>query len=138
MTLAATAYLAHQYKTAALKSRQETTAKVVDGLLARADLVAHLDTPAGRRLMNSLTQQPEPAPASRILRSVQAGIVLTFLGAGFGALRLLFVIEEENRLGFATAGIVLATIGLGLLVSAGASYLLSKRFGLIDTAGTRD
>jgi len=131
-------YLFHQRSRAALQARQETTAKLVDGLLAREDLLSQLETPAGRRLLGSLTQRPEPAPAARIITSIQIGSVLTFLGLGFGALRLLFVNEAENRLEFATAATVLATIGVGVLVSAGASYLLSRRFGLIQTPGNRD
>ena len=132
------AYLAKQRALAAIQARKETTTKLIDGLLAREDLVSQLDTPAGRRIVDSLTQRPEPAPASRIIRSVQAGIVLTFLGLGFTGLRLLLASDVSSRSGFSVVAVVLTTIGMGLLVSAGVSYLLSKRLGLIQTPDTRD
>jgi hypothetical protein len=135
--MGAVAWFLYQRSRAALQARQETTAKLIDGLLAREDLIAHLDTPAGRRIIDSLKQRPEPAPASRILRAVQAGIVLTFLGLGFAALGV-FLVDGENRIGFATTATVLATIGAGLLASAGASYLLSRRLGLIQTPDTHE
>lgn len=132
------AYLAKQRALATIQARQETTAKLIDGLLAREDLVSHLDTPAGRRIIDSLTQRPEPAPASRIIRSVQAGVVVTFLGLGFVGLRLFVAVDASSRTGFSVVAVALTTIGAGLLVSAGVSYLLSRRLGLIETSDTRD
>jgi uncharacterized membrane protein len=67
---------------------------------------------------------------SRILWSVQVGVVL-----GAGALGLLFVsnrvIDEVAQPLFAI-GVLALAIGAGFVVSAGASFLLSRRLGLFE------
>lgn len=118
----------------AIQARQEMTTKLIDGLLAREDLVSHLDTPAGRRIIDSLTQRPEPAPASRIIRSVRAGIVLVLAGISFIIMQGMFSPGLSSQL--VAFGILAGMVGLGLLVSAGASYILSKRLGLLQTPDT--
>ena len=68
---------------------------------------------------------------SRILWSLQAGIVLAV-----AALGVLFVsgrvIEEIAQPLFALGVLVLA-LGSGFIVSAAASFLLSRRLGLLET-----
>ena len=68
----------------------------------------------------------------RILRAVQSGLVLLAFGVG------LFLFANARDLpGRADDGVVLfgtvaTSIGIGLLLSASASYGLSKRMGLVD------
>lgn len=135
-TMVAIAWLLYQRSRASIKARQETTAKLIDGLLAREDLVSHLDTPAGRRIIDSFNQQPEPAPTARIIRSVRFGIVLVFAGISFIIMQGMFSPGLSSQL--VAFGTLAGMVGLGFLVSAGASYLLSRRLGLIQTPDTRD
>lgn len=130
------AFLAHQRSRTSLQARQDTTAKLIDGLLAREDLVAHLDSPAGRRIVDSLTRNPEPTPASRIVRSVRVGIVLAFVGLSFIVMQGMFSKGLSSQL--TAFGILAGLTGVGFVVSAGVSFLLSRRLGLIQTHDTRD
>jgi hypothetical protein len=110
--------------------------KLMDRLTANEDLLAYMQTAAGQRFLESaplsleVPARPVGAPLSRILWSVQVGVVLSA-----GALGLLYVsgrvIDEVAQPLFAIAVLALA-IGAGFVVSAGASFVLSRRLGLFE------
>jgi hypothetical protein len=76
------------------------------------------------------------APYSRILWSTQAGLV--FAAAGIGLLYVAGqVIEEVSQLLFAV-GVLALAVGVGFVVSAVASLLLSQRLGLMTSSATRE
>ena len=52
---------------------------------------------------------------------------------GLGLLLLLGFVQDEAREGFLILGTLTVGLGTGFLVSAVASWLLSRRFGLLDT-----
>lgn len=118
------------------KVHTEVHNKLMDRFTANEDLLAYLQTPAAQRFLESAPlsleapARPVGAPLSRILWSVQVGVVL-----GAGALGLLFVsnrvIEEVAQPLFAI-GVLALAIGAGFVVSAGASFLLSRRLGLFE------
>ena len=99
-----------------------------------------LNSEGGAKLLASLAAPRAGGTSaySRILRAVQTGLVLLSLGVG------LFMIGWWNPLlpprGHAVLNIfggIAASLGAGLLLSAGASYALSKRMGLINGEGDR-
>jgi hypothetical protein len=120
----------------ASKVHTEVHNKLLDRFTANDDLMAYIQTPAGRRFLDAAplsidtAVKPVGAPFGRILWSLQAGIVVAA-----GALGLLFVsgrvIEEVAQPLFAI-GVVALTVGTGFVVSAGASLLLSRRLGLFE------
>jgi hypothetical protein len=122
------------------KVQTEVHNKLMDRFTANEDLLAYMQTPVGRRFLESapmtLDAPPRPvgAPFSRILWSIQAGVVLAA-----GALGLLFVsgrvIEEVAQVLFAI-GVLALAVGVGFVVSAAASFLLSRRLGLFEPPGT--
>ncbi len=120
----------------ASKVHTEVHNKLMDRFTNNEDLLAYMQTPAAQRFLESAPlsleapARPVGAPLSRILWSVQVGVVL-----GAGALGLLFVsnrvIEEVAQPLFAI-GVLALAIGAGFVVSAGASFLLSRRLGLFE------
>jgi hypothetical protein len=119
-------------------SRVQTEAhtKLLDRFGSNQELLAYIETPAGRRFLEAapMPVSPEPfravhAPLGRILWSVQVGVVLVAGGAG-----LLFVsarqIPEIGQPLWAIGSLGVA-LGLGFVVSALISYLLSWRLGLL-------
>jgi len=120
------------------KVHTEVHNKLLDRFTTNEDLMAYIQTPAGRRFLESAPlavegpSRPMGAPFNRILWSVQVGVVLAA-----GALGLLFVsnrvIDEVAQPLFAV-GVLALTVGAGFVVSAAASFLLSRRLGLLDTA----
>jgi hypothetical protein len=101
-----------------------------------------MQTPVGLRLLDQAPLpveapvRPIGSPFGRILWSVQAGMVL--VAGGFG---LLFVsgrvIEEVAQVIFAV-GVLALAIGVGFVVSAAVSLLLSQRLGLLGAGPARE
>ena len=118
------------------KVQTEVHTKLLDRFTSNEDLMAYMQTPSGRRFLESAPIPIEGptrsvgAPLSRILWSLQAGVVLAVAGLG-----ILFVsgrvVEEVAQAVFALGVLVLA-LGTGFVVSAAASFLLSRRLGLLD------
>ncbi len=132
------AFLAHRQSAQRAKARQETQNRVLDQLLAREDLTSYLATPAGRRLLESVMEPGDSrrlAATSRVIRAVQGGVVMVTIGLGFFILSPIVGLEGRALWFFK---VVPTIFGTGFLLSAGATYLLSRRFGLIQTPDTRD
>jgi hypothetical protein len=123
-------------------SRLQTEAhsKILERFGSNEDLLTFIQTPAGKRFLESSAVPVEPknisAPVGRILWSIQVGFVLLFAGLGMELLSYAELHPELAQALFVVGGLVLA-MGLGFLFSGIASYALSKRFGLFPpTEGT--
>ncbi|HTM24199.1 MAG TPA: hypothetical protein VL225_03345 [Vicinamibacterales bacterium] len=112
--------------------------KLLDRFTSNEDLLAYIQTPAGRKFLES---SPIPldsprsisAPLGRILWSAQAGAVLTVLGIGFEVVSQSTL--EEIAAPLAALGAVIIALGIGFVVSALLAYMLSRRFGLMHDPG---
>jgi hypothetical protein len=118
------------------RTQAEVHTKLLDRLTSNEDLMTYIQTPAGRRFLESgplLTgaeSAPQAgAPLSRIILSLQAGVVLASLGVGFWIAETRF--PEEMGEGFFIIGTLAAALGIGFVVSAAAAYVISSRFGLV-------
>ena len=124
------------------KIQAEVHSKLMDRFSSNDELLAYVQTPSGRRFLESgpspLQEAPPVrslgAPLSRILWSVQAGVVLTI--AGIGALFLSGRMVLEAAQLFFIVGVLLLALGAGFVVSAAASYALSRKLGLFDSPST--
>ena len=120
------------------KIQAEVHSKLMDRFSSNDELMTYVQTPSGRRFLESgpspLQEPASPrtaaAPFTRILWSVQIGIVMLALALG-----LLFVsgntVEEAKQFFFIFGCLALA-LGAGFTVSAAASYVLSRKLGLFD------
>ena len=112
----------------------EVHSKLLERFSSNQELLAYMETPAGKRFFESapiaLEAGPRPmqAPISRIFWSLQAGLVLIALGIGFDLVSLRVKAEaSEAMYGLGMIGLL---IGIALVVSAGVFYVLSRKFGL--------
>jgi hypothetical protein len=106
-------------------------ARVIDHMGSIKDFSEFLQTPGGLQFMNAITADKGPTgPRERILRAVQTGIVLGFVGGGCLYLSDAFQGEASNV--FMAAGMILLSLGAGFLVAAVASYSISKRLGVLQ------
>lgn len=118
------------------RTQTELQSKMVDRFSNSEELIAYLQSSAGR-----WTMEPEPAappvskvmlpgtPFNRVLWSVQAGLVVSAVAVG-----LLFVsyrVVEEVAEVFYAVGVLLLAMGIGFVLSAAASYILSQRLGVL-------
>jgi hypothetical protein len=119
----------------AWRAQAALNTKLVDRFASSEELLAYLQSPAGRALteLPALPQASTPrgmnAPLGRIFWSMQAGIVLAALGAG--AILVSHRFAEIGEVIFAQGAVILA-IGIGFVASAVVSFLLSKRLGLVQ------
>lgn len=117
------------------KVQVEVHTKVLDRLSSHEDLLAYMQSPSGRRFLDAapleLDGRPKPTAAAlgRVLWSVQAGVVLTTVGLGFWYVGRN-VLPEAGQ-GFSILSTLTLALGVGFIVSAAASYIISTRHGLI-------
>ena len=115
------------------RTQAEVHTKLLDRFSSNEDLLAYIQTPVGRRFLESgpapLPEDARPigAPFSRILLSVQTGIVLTVAAAGM--LYLSRRMDEEVSAFFLVTGVVSLAVGVGFLVSGAAAFAISSRLG---------
>ena len=123
------------------KVQAEVHTKLLDRFSSNEDLLAYIQTPAGR---NFLESTPLPldggsrainAPVGRILWSVQAGLVMLFAGLG-----LYNAIPETTVEGvtqpLSVISVLAISLGVGFIVSSAAAYVISQRLGLFAQSRT--
>jgi hypothetical protein len=120
------------------KVQTEVHTKILDRFSSNEDLLAYIQTPAGRKFLESTpisldAPRAIAAPISRILWSAQAGAVLTVLGIGVTIVAQTTLEEVASPL--AAIGAVILALGVGFLVSAVLAYILTRRFRLMAEIG---
>lgn len=119
----------------------EVHAKIMDRLTTNEELLAYVQSPAGRRFLESTppaaeAEGPRGAPIGPIIWSLMAGVVLATAGAGFrysaGAL------DAEAMQAFNVVGIIILALGLGFILSSVMAYLVSSRMGLFPRRPSPD
>jgi len=123
------------------KVQAEVHNKVLDRFANNEDLLAYVQTPAGRRFLESAPIMLDPAgpavaaPLRRILWAVEAGFVLMAGGVG-----LQFVsgrVPAEISPMLFAVGVLGLALGLGFLAAALASFVVSRRLGLVPPPSAR-
>ena len=95
-----------------------------------------METEAGKRFLEAApipvgfsADQQMPNAIARVLTPLQIGIVLVLLGIGFFLLRNVRVEMREAML---VLGTIALMPGLGFIISAGITWFLAGRLGLIS------
>lgn len=93
--------------------------------------LAYVETEAGRQFLNSLAveQAERTTPYKNILSGVRLGIILIALGI---ALLILHEMDKSGPQANYFIGTIALTLGIGFEVAAGATYFLSRSFGLLN------
>lgn len=118
------------------KVQAEVHTKLLEKFGASQELLAYMETEAGKRFLESQPFQleapgtrPTPYPFGRILLSMQLGVVGLLVGVGLLFLRSRLI---EGAEGCLVLGTLATTVGLGFLLSAAASYGISQHLGLLE------
>ena len=118
------------------KVQAEAHNKLLDRMTANEELLAYVKSPAGSRFLESAPITLDAgarrigAPFSRILWSVQAGLVLG--AAGFGLQYVAGRVNPEVTQPIYAMGVLAVALGIGFVLSAIVSYALSRRLGLFE------
>ncbi|MDP9193945.1 MAG: hypothetical protein M3P06_19805 [Acidobacteriota bacterium] len=124
------------------RTQAEVHGKLMDRLGSNAELLAYMQTPGGKRFLESapiaLDAGPRAVsvPIGRILWSIQAGLILA--AAGFGMMVVSRGVEKSAGQPLLAMGTLGVAIGGGFLLSAFVSFVLSKRLGLLGPAASSE
>ena len=112
--------------------------KLLERFTSNEEMLAFIGTAAGQRFLESASVVVETgprnlsAPVGRMLWSMQLGIVI--LVTGFGIHFVAGQLSDDAVTGFQVTGGIVMALGIGFILSALGSYLLSRRLGLMDPA----
>jgi hypothetical protein len=123
----------------ATRIQTDAHTKIVDRLASNEDLLAYVQSSTGQRFLSASLGSPATveaaphivgAPFNRILWSVQAGIVLAAAGLGLWFAKNGVIDEVAQPL--QVVAILAIALGVGFVISAFASYALSRQLGLVQ------
>jgi hypothetical protein len=125
------------------KLQSDVHARLIEKFGTTQELGAYMETEAGKRFLEASPipigfeqDQRMPNAVARVLNPLQIGIVLVLLGVGFFLLRN---INPEIRIPMLVLGTVVLMPGIGFILSAGVTWVLAGRLGLIpDSASVVD
>jgi hypothetical protein len=123
------------------KVQTEVHTRLLDRFSSNEELMAYIATPAGSKFLQSApisldtgtSSKSMGAPLSRIMWSLQAGLVLAAAGIGL-MVASQTIVERDASDPLHIFGVLAIALGAGFAVSAAVSYLLSQKLGLLDQA----
>jgi hypothetical protein len=117
------------------KLQSEVHGRLIDKFGSNQELSNYMETEAGKRFLEAAPipvafeqNQHMPNAIARVLTPLQIGVVLVLLGVGFFMLRHVRTEMYEPML---VLGTVALMPGLGFIISAGITWVLAARLGLI-------
>jgi hypothetical protein len=113
------------------KLQASLQAKLLDRIDSSQALLAYVATDPGRKLVDALRleQEDRAAPFRSILLGVQACIVLIVLGGTFLLLHAIKILPDDSAV---VMGALPMALGVGFGIAAGATYVISRNFGLLS------
>jgi len=117
------------------KLQSEVHGRLIDKFSSAQELAGYMETEAGRRFLeaapiavNLERSQRVPHVVARVLMPLQVGIVLVLLGLGCMTLRHA---STEMDIPMLVLGTLVLMPGIGFIISAGVTWLLAARLGLM-------
>ncbi len=115
--------------------QNEVHGRLIDKFSSSQELAAYMETEAGKRFLEAAPipvnlgpEQRVPNAVARVLTPVQIGVVLVLLGIGFLLLRHAGPDMDTPML---VLGTVILMPGIGFIISAGITWALASRMGLM-------
>jgi len=121
--------------TKAFALQSEVHGKLIDRFATNQELLGYMETDAGRRFLEAAPIVTEaesrrmPNLVSRMMATLQVGLVLTLLGAGLLSLKS---IVGDAGTAMLVLGIISMMPGIGLILSAGVLWVLGRRLNLME------
>ena len=117
--------------------QNQVHSKLIDKFSSSQELAAYMETEAGKRFLEAApipigidSGQRVPNTVARVLTPIQIGVVLVLLGIGFLMLRHAGPDMETPML---VLGTVILMPGIGFIISAGITWVLAARLGLMPS-----
>ena len=121
------------------KMQTDVHSRMIERFGSSQELLNYMSTDSGKRFLEAAPiavgfeqEQRIPNAVARVLTPLQIGIVLALLGAGM--LGLKSSLGEDMRAPMLLMGTVVLMPGIGFIISAGVTWLLAGRLGLMPGA----
>ena len=122
------------------KLQSEVHARLIEKFGTTQDLASYMETEAGKRFLEAApipigfeSEQRMPNAVARVLWPLQIGVVLVLLGIGLLFLRRASPDMDIPMLVFGTVALM---PGLGFILSAGITWVLAGRLGLLPDSAS--
>ena len=120
------------------KLQSEVHGRLIDKFSTNQELASYMETEAGKRFLeaapiavNLESGRRVPHAVARVLTPLQIGVVMVLLGAGLLALRRA---TPDLDVPMLVLGMVVLMPGIGFILSAGLTWMLAARLGLMPPA----
>jgi hypothetical protein len=128
---------------AVFKLQSDVHNKIIDKFTSNQELSAYMESETGKRFLEAApipvsieTSQRVPNAVARVLTPIQIGIVLVLLGIGMLSLRQA---GPDMDVPMRVFGTMVLMPGIGFIISAGITWLLAARLGLMpDSPAAKD
>ncbi len=125
------------------KLQTEIHTKLIDRFGSSQELIQYMESEPGKKFLeaapipvNFEADSKMPGVIGRVLVPAQIGVVMALLGAGLVAVRHHFGRGADSVL--LLAGIVMLMPGLGFILSAGVTWVLAGRLGLMPPGAVQE
>jgi hypothetical protein len=122
------------------KLQSDVHGRLIERFGTSQEVLTYMQSEAGKKFLEASPiavgfeqQEKLPSPVARVLTPLQIGVVMTLLGLGLIMLR--HSVSDSN--GLVVLGTIILTPGLGFIISAGITWVLAKRLGLIPESGAQ-
>jgi hypothetical protein len=123
------------------KMQSDVHAKLIEKFSNSQELAAYMETDAGKRFLEAApipiamdNGQRMPNAVARVLNPIQIGTVLILLGIGFLLLRNA---GPDFEVPMRVLGVLILMPGIGFILSAGMTWALATRLGLMPPPGSQ-
>lgn len=124
------------------KMQSDVHGRLIERFTTNQELASYMQTEAGRKFLEAAPlpiafeqHQRVPSAIARILTPLQTGIIMVLLGIG---LLLLRHTEPEMNTPMLFFGTVVLMPGIGFIISAGVSWFLAARLGLMPSESRQE
>src|SRR5215471_5760201 len=124
------------------KLQTDVHGKLIERFATSQEVLTYMGTEAGKRFLEATPiavgferKQPVPSPVARVLTPLQIGVVMTLLGLGLIVLRHSI---SEGATPLLVFGTIVLMPGLGFIISAGITWALARRLGLMPNQETQN
>jgi hypothetical protein len=128
------AVIQHRRWLKASQVQAQVHTKLMERMTSNDELLAYVQSPAGRRFLEAAPMRPEvdspsfSAPVGSIIWSLMAGVVLTVLGIGFRYAGNF--VKDDAHDAIIVVGVVILSLGVGFVIASLMAFAVSSRLGL--------
>jgi hypothetical protein len=120
------------------KMQSQVHSQLIERFGSSQELMGYMQTDAGKRFLEAapiateFDQKRLPNVVSRVLTSLQVGVILSMLGLGLLVVRHSTRLDADVRVVLLAFSMIALMPGIGFILSAAVTWIVGKRLGLMS------